>query len=181
MENAAATKANISLSSGNSKIKDFTVGEFNYCNSYGNATLTNINTSETVLPGDVTEKNLELSMSSGDCKIENLVCDSLTIKNSYGGITCKEVTSKEFEASLSSGNLTVSKSDLSDVDIDNSYGDITLSLLGNSSDYMLDLSTSYGKIEVDGKKYDGNLVRENGGSKFIEADLSSGNVDIRFE
>ncbi|MDF2588928.1 MAG: hypothetical protein K0S41_2769 [Anaerocolumna sp.] len=181
INNASATKANIDLSSGNSEIKDFNFGVLEYNNSYGNATLTNINTDYEKVQKDLGSGELEISMSSGNCNIENITCESIDIENSYGNVTCKEMKVNEFDTNLSSGDLYVTKSTIKNADISDSYGNAKLFLSGNDKDYNLDLKTSYGKVEVNNKEYDGHLIRENNGSKSIVADLSSGDIDIRFE
>lgn len=181
INNAAALKTDIRLSSGTSEIKDFNVENMDYKNSYGNAVFYNINYGDILLPENTTFDSIEISMSSGNGTLSNVICKSLEIDNSYGDITCKEVTLTELNADLSSGDLIVTKSTVEDIDVKNSYGDVLLSLLGNEDDYRLDLDTSYGKIEVEGKNYEGHLVRENKGTKSIITNLSSGNIRLNFQ
>ncbi len=113
--------------------------------------------------------------------MNNLVSNSLEIENSYGNITGKELSVGDFDSNLSSGDLTVTESIVEDIDIENSYGNVTLSLNGIAEDYMLDLNTSYGKIDVDNTSYEAHLIRENGGNKKIKASLSSGDLKLNFE
>jgi len=181
IKNAAAVKCAIRLSAGNSKITDFSVAEMDFINSYGNAKFTNINTNASQLPDGVDFNNFDVSMSSGNIDIKGLNSISTDISNSYGNVNCDEITCEKFDTSLSSGDLNISKADLKDITIDNSYGDVTLSLSMAKEDYTMDLNTSYGEIEVDGKSYENHLVFESGGTRNIDVTLSSGDVSIEFE
>lgn len=181
LRDAAAIQCDIRLSSGNSKITDFSTSEFDYKNSYGNAKFTNINSNDlNLLPNNTESENFDVTMSSGDININKLYSNCTSISNSYGNVSCEEVTSNEFNAALSSGNIDLDKADLKDITISNSYGDVTLNLTGTKDNYMMDLDTSYGKITMDGKDYDEHLIVENGGSRSIDVDLSSGDVKIDF-
>jgi DUF4097 and DUF4098 domain-containing protein YvlB len=181
MKDTAAAKADITLSSGNSRISEFQVGEMDFKNSYGNARFTNINTGNPMLSEDVAYDKVSITMSSGNINLLGLNSSSVEISNSYGDVTCEEITADEFDAGLSSGNLEVSQSDINDIHAKNSYGNVTLDLAGPTTDYALDLSTSYGKIKVGNKDYEEHLIVENDGTRTITADLSSGDVKVRFE
>jgi len=181
MKEAAAAEADITLSSGNSRMTDFQVGRLDFTNSYGNAKFTNINTGAALLPDGVTYEEFKLTMSSGNVNINCLTSSSIGIRNSYGDVTCKEVTADEFDLDLSSGRLVVDKADLQNIDVNNSYGDVTLNLIGSEKDYSYDLSTSYGKINVGNSSYDDHLSKDNDGSRSVNADLSSGDVEINFQ
>ncbi|MGB8452207.1 MAG: DUF4097 family beta strand repeat-containing protein [Anaerocolumna sp.] len=181
MKKSSAAEANISMASGNSDIRDFNVEKLDFSNSYGDAEFTNINTGATVTGSKYSNCGIKVSMASGNCVFDSLTGKTLDISNSYGSIKCKGLFIKEFDSDLSSGNLTVSGSAVDDLDISNSYGDVTLELKGDSKEYMLDLNTSYGSIDIDGKHYDSHLTRENNGHKNISADLSSGDIGLKFE
>ncbi len=181
MKGSSVTEADISMSSGDSDISDFSVENLDFSNSYGDASFKNINTVTTGTESNSTDSSFRVSMASGNATFDSLAGKTLDISNSYGNITCKGLIIKDFESDLSSGNLTVSGSTVDDLDISNSYGDVTLKLTGASKDYMLDLNTSYGSIDVDGKNYDGHLTRENNGNKNISANLSSGDIELNFE
>ncbi|WFR58534.1 DUF4097 family beta strand repeat-containing protein [Anaerocolumna sp. AGMB13025] len=178
LKKAAAEETNINMSSGSSNISDLDTKTLDYSNSYGNGDFTNINKANTNSQDD---SRIKISMSSGNADFDTVNSKNLEISNSYGNITGKGLLINGFEADLSSGDLKISKSILEKADISNSYGDVILSLTGDTKDYMLDLSTSYGKVDVDGKNYDGHLIRENGGSKRLTADLSSGDIEVTFE
>lgn len=180
VEDAAAVNAKFTLSSGNSKVKNFTAGELSYTNSYGEAEFTNINTDGVMLPDNASYQSFHATLSSGSCTISGISFNSMDITDSYGNITCEEVSSEDFEVSLSSGDLKVTKAALKKTDIRNSYGDVTLSLSGSEEDYRLDLSTSYGDIKVGDDSFEGHLQRENNGDRELKADLSSGNIKISF-
>ena len=181
IKEAAAAEADITLSSGNSRMTDFQVGRLDFTNSYGNAKFININTGDAMLPDNVTYEEFKLTMSSGNVNINGLTSSSIGIRNSYGDVTCEEVTANEFDLDLSSGRLEVDKADLQDIDVNNSYGDVTLNLIGSEKDYSYDLSTSYGKISVENNSYDDHLNKDNDGTRSINADLSSGDVEINFQ
>jgi DUF4097 and DUF4098 domain-containing protein YvlB len=180
LKNAAAAKCNFELSSGKSKITDFSAGDLKYSNSYGNAEFKNINTGTMQLPDDAPFNSFTISMSSGNIDIDSMKTSSTKISNSYGDVTCDDITSLEFDASLSSGDVDISKGDFNDVSISNSYGNVDLSLPGTEKDYNMDLSTSYGDIKVDNENYEDSLNVENGGTREISADLSSGDINIKF-
>lgn len=181
MQDAAAAQADITLSSGNSQISDFQVGTLDFTNSYGNAEFTNINTDLSLLPSGMAFDQFNVTMSSGDITLHNLKSNSVDLNDSYGDITCDAVSAKEAELNLSSGNLKLDNADIMELAVNNSYGDATLSLLGSSEDYGMDLNTSYGKIKVGDKDYEEQLTIENSGSRSIKADLSSGDVRVKFQ
>lgn len=180
VKSVAAAEAEFRLSCGSSNITDFSAGKLDYTNSYGHAKFTNINTEEITLPDNAAFDTFKANMSCGDMNIKNLYSNSVDVSNSYGDVDCDGITAEEFDAVLSCGDLFVTNADLKDIKANNSYGDVTLSLKGAKEDYSLDLGTSYGKIEVDGKKYEDHLSLDNDGSGKISSDLSSGNIEIEF-
>ncbi len=180
MKEAAAADADITLSSGTSRISDFQVSELEYTNSYGNATFTDINTTSLRLPEGTIWEFVDVTMSSGDVEIKDLNSNSIDITNSYGDITMDTLTADNLELNLSSGDCEIIKGDAVMMDISNSYGDVTLGLLGASSDYSLDLDTSYGKIRVGENHYEDHVNTRGKGAGKIKAELSSGDITIAF-
>lgn len=180
VKKASAVNAEIKLSSGTSEIDDFQVGDLKFSNAYGNAKFTDINTNELWLNSDVELDRIRIDMSSGNVTIDNMIINTLDLKNSYGNISCKDITAETFDADLSSGELDVNKAALKDIDVSNSYGDVTLNLLGAMEDYSIDLDTSYGNVEVEGKDYDEHFEYAEGSTGSINANLSSGNIKVTF-
>lgn len=180
VEDAAAVEAKLTLSSGSSKVKNFTAGELNYTNSYGEAEFTNINTGDIKLPEDASYESFQATLSSGSASISGMNFASVDITDSYGNITCEELTSEDAKISLSSGDLKIMKADIQKAELYNSYGDVSISLVGSEEDYLMDLSTSYGDITVGDDSFEGHLDRENGGTRALKADLSSGNIKVSF-
>jgi DUF4097 and DUF4098 domain-containing protein YvlB len=119
-------------------------------------------------------------MSSGDVEIKGLISKSIDITNSYGDITMDTLTADNLELSLSSGDCELVKGGVATMDIRNSYGDVALGLLGASTDYSLDLDTSYGKIRVGENHYEDHANLDGKGTGKIKAELSSGDVTIDF-
>ena len=181
MKNAAATDAEISLSSGTSKISDFQVTKLDFTNSYGNSSFTNINTGDDLITDNMEYQDLNITMSSGDVILKSARTSSIDINNSYGDITCDAIIAEDFDADLSSGDLDLSSANLASIDISNSYGDVILGLLGPEAEYSLDLSTSYGGIRVGNQKYEDHYDTDHSGSRTVSADLSSGNIKVKFE
>lgn len=181
LSHAAVYEADITLSSGSSKISDFEVGKLEFTNSYGNAKFSNINTGDDTVLSDLSYDRLQISMSSGNVTINQLKMDNIDIDNSYGDITLEKIVVDEMDIDLSSGKLDISDADLKDLKVSNSYGDVALSLKGTAADYNMDLDTSYGKIVVDGKAYEEHYDSDEGGSRELTADLSSGDVRISFK
>ena len=180
MKEAAAVDADITLSSGNSRINDFQVSEMEFTNSYGNADFTDINTTALRLPEDTVWEFFNVTMSSGDVDIKGIFTNSIDITNSYGDVTMDTLTSDDLELSLSSGDCELVGADAVTMDIRNSYGDVSLGLLGVSTDYSLDLDTSYGKIRVGDNHYDDHVNVDNQGTGKIKTELSSGDISIDF-
>lgn len=180
MKQAAATEAEISLSSGSSKISDFQTSNLEFSNSYGDSTFTNINTGEKLFLTDMNYEDVNISMSSGKLKITNLKISNVDISNSYGDVILDKVIADKLRSSLSSGNLDISEADLKKIDLDNSYGDVTLELIGSDTDYSLDLNTSYGEIRIGNNKYEDHYDTNYEGPRKINADLSNGDIRIRF-
>ena len=181
MENAAAYDATINLSSGSSSMKNISFGKLSYDNSYGDAKFININSKENSLPDNEKFEKFHCKMSSGDMTIKGLNSDSINLNNSYGDINCEKLSGSMLDANLSSGNFEISNSDLKNINVDNSYGGATFYLTGSIQDYNMDLGTSYGKIKVDGKSYKDHVTINNNSSKEINADLSSGDIDVKFD
>jgi DUF4097 and DUF4098 domain-containing protein YvlB len=181
VKEAAAIDADITLSSGTSRVSDFQVSKLDFTNSYGNAKFTDINTNDQLLPSGTSLESIDIEMSSGDITLKGLNTSSLTIDNSYGDIECENLIAEKLDLDLSSGDLDVKSSDIKDIEVSDSYGDVTLRLPGPDTDYSLDLTTSYGDITVGDKDYDENVVIDNGGTRSITADLSSGDVTVSFQ
>lgn len=180
MKEAAGLNTEITLSSGSSRITDFQAGEFDFTNSYGNARFTDINTTALRLPADTLFEQFNVTMSSGEVDISGLHCNVIDINDSYGDVTIENVISDDMELKLSSGNLEISHADVASVDASNSYGNVTLQMLGASTDYALDLDTSYGKINVGEQSYEEHLIVDNDGTRDIKTELSSGDVKVSF-
>ncbi len=178
--NAEVIAADISMASGSSEISDFNMESLAYSNSYGEAGFKNINVKATDHNPDPAKSCMKISMASGDGTFDTVTGRTLDISNSYGNISCTAMVMEQLDADLSSGNLKVTDSSVGNLDLSNSYGDVILQLKGDARDYKLDLGTSYGSIEVEGKSYDGHLRRENGGVNSISADLSSGDIVLMF-
>jgi len=181
VKDAAAITADISLSSGDSKMTDFQVSELDFSNSYGEARFTNINTGVSRLPEGTNYEKIDILMSSGDITIEGLNTDAVDIVDSYGNVTCKDITATKFDSELSSGDLGLYDADLEEIDLQSSYGDVLLRLAGSAADYDYDISTSFGKITVAGKDYEDSYSQENTGTRSIFANLSSGDIKVKFE
>lgn len=181
IENAAAAKMKINLASGDSSITDFQFGDLEFASSYGDSDFTDINTGTSRLPENVTFNDVRIESSSGDIMLDKLVCSSIKLRDAYGNIQCKEINSDRLDSTLSSGDFTINSSNIMDLSVEDSYGDADLGLTGSESDYSLDLSTSYGSIKVGDKKYEDQLRQDNGGDRQLSANLSSGDITIRFE
>lgn len=181
VKNAAALDANVTLSSGTSRISYFQVSKLDFANSYGNAKFSDINTKDQLLPSGTSLERINIDMSSGDINLNGVNINSLTVDNSYGDVDCENLTAEEVEMDLSSGDLDLKNSDIKEMDVSDSYGNVTLRLPGPDTDYSLDLDTSYGDITVGSKDYDEHVVLDNGGSRSITADLSSGDITITFQ
>lgn len=180
MKEAAALEADITLSSGNSKINDFQVSQLEFTNSYGRAYFTDINTTPLRLPKDTVWEFFNVMMSSGDVQINRLVSGSIDLSNSYGNIIMDTLTADHLKLELSSGNCELEKGNAPSVDVRNSYGNATLALLGEASDYSLDLDTSYGRIFVNDSPYKEHVETKGTGNGKVKADLSSGDIAIVF-
>ncbi len=181
LKEAGASAAEIILSSGTSRVSDFNVGTLDYINSYGNAKFTNINSGEFSLPKGAVSEECNISMSSGKVDIDGMYSPYIDIHNSYGDVTCDQLQADTAEFNLSSGDLLVQQGNINEAEVENSYGDVTMKLSGPSSDYALDLDTSYGKVKVDGNTYEEHVKLNESGSKSIKANLSSGDVTVDFE
>jgi len=181
MQDVAAVDADIVLSSGSSDISDSQIGKLEFTDSYGNAKFTNINTDLSKLPVDTTFDEFNVDLSSGDVTVNTLNCASIKIHDSYGNITCDKFTAEYGKLELESGDLELGQADIANLEVKNSYGDVELGLIGTSANYGLDLNTSYGKIKVAEKNYEGSLVVENGGTKNVIAKLSSGDINVDFK
>ncbi|MDF2537863.1 MAG: hypothetical protein K0S76_884 [Herbinix sp.] len=181
LENASAKECDIRLSSGNSKIISVNSTNMEFTNSYGNAQFTDIN-KDTSSPFEASASDsIEISMSSGDIRLKGITTGNISISNSYGDVTCDVITAEELDVALSSGDFDLEHADIKEITVSNSYGNITLALIGSQEDYSIDVDTSYGKIKVDGESYDEHFLYDNGGTREIDADLSSGDITVKFQ
>ncbi|GEM_PF-646422 len=181
LEQAAAVKSRIDLSCGDSDITDFQTGILDFDSSYGDSDFTDINTGNLKLPTDVIFDDFSVNSSSGNITINGLTCNTVTIKDSYGDVNCTDVHADDLKSDLSSGDIDISESDLTEIRLNNSYGDAELSLLGEESDYSLNLTTSYGDIQVGDKNYDDHFKVDNDGERKLSASLSSGDITVNFD
>lgn len=181
MDNVVVNEATINLSSGTSDVKNTNFSKLKYSNSYGDADFINVNGKENSLSEQQKFEEFRCQMSSGDVTIKGLNCDSIDLDNSYGDIDCNKINGSQLDADLSSGDFEIRNSDVEEIRINNSYGDAAFHLAGSYNDYNMDFDTSYGKIRVEDRLYKNHASINNNSPKEIQADLSSGDIEVYFE
>ncbi len=177
VEKAAAVTSEFNLSSGECSIRDFQSDSLDLSNSYGNCHFNNVNQEKTA----DNLSRIDISMSSGSLDMKGIESNSVVVTNSYGNVEISDMTANDFSASLSSGNITMKGVDISDILISDSYGSASLNLSGAEDDYKFDLNTSYGAIKVGSNSYESNAVIGQNGARKVKADLSSGDITVKFK
>ncbi len=177
---AAIDKLTTVTSSGRLTIERSAIGEADIKNYYGDIVIRSINEKEDFATKEYPDASISFELSSGSLEIEKLNAGELQFDNSYGGVRVEDSVITSLKGKLSSGDVTVLDCKMEQIDIDNSYGKIDVMLIGKQEDYCLDITSRYGDVWVERKKYDGSVLIDKGGTKRIELYLSSGNAKISF-
>jgi DUF4097 and DUF4098 domain-containing protein YvlB len=111
------------------------------------------------------------------------VARDAAFKISSGGIILKNCDITELSAVTSSGDIEADGLISDNITAETSSGNIDLEIVGNAADYSIGIDISSGNINLSGN---GILLQTESdltwgtGTKRIDCDSSSGNIDIKF-
>lgn len=192
--------------SGNNVLKDFSCkfddGTLTIDNTYNkkmNISGTTKCTLTVTVPKNTELKRLAISTGAGNATINNLITDAITVNAGAGNI---EVISSELndmtlncgvgnfdikDSKISGdskiecgvGNFTLNNCELSgECEADCGVGEFKLDLNGNLDDYEIDISSSLGKIKLNGKTYSEVENLNKGASNKLKIDGGVGEITI---
>ncbi len=139
--------ADISLSTGDIRVKNISAGKIRLSSSTGN-----IIVSDVTCTGD-----MKASVTTGDVKITDVTCQNLISTGSTGDISLKSViASGKFTVKRSTGNVRIKESDAENLEINTDTGNITGSLISSkvfiahsdTGDTYTPETTSGGKCKI---------------------------------
>jgi len=207
--NAELEAVNVKSSSGNIKLGDFAVRNFEIACSFGNVDLSNI-----------TGEHIQVEQRSGRFNGINIGTKSLTFKNSFGDGNFQEIFAVSLDVESNSGNLNFTNCMFGDAIIVNNFGRITATefvstytnIRANSGDiningfiagettihaefgsiklatslsknyYSYDISVKFGNISFDGERLkDQSRIASNSMLvNHLMLTSSSGNIEVTF-
>lgn len=178
--------AEISAESGDITLKNIKFKDGNIRNEYGDLVVENASVEKAVL-----------GWESGDCKLKNLESNELQVTNEYGDVVIGQSTVNSCKIANESGEIKIEDCKGETLELNASYGDIKIDtsiwnhvqatcesgeveidLIGELSEYDLDLTTESGEININGEengeKHKDIASRE----KSISVESEYGDVDI---
>lgn len=189
----ALDAADLELSAGSINLSSLSIAELKVQASSGGISMDKVILEKGIIKvssgsinlNDLQAEELEIGSSSGNINLKNVNTERAAIALSSGNIDILESTLKDLTLKASSGKITTSKLVTNNCDINSSSGSVTLGILtDNPENYRLELSTSSGKITVQGGEYDINsrgYLKTGKGSNLIKVSVSSGNISVIFE
>ena len=125
--------------------------------------------------------NLNCKTSNGRIKLNNTAAAKVNLKTSNGGIHLVNVNADSVIATTSNGKIELSNLASPLIDLKNSNGRIYGTIVGDETDYQKQLSTSNGKITIDGYEYEKNVNELHPASNMLKAKTSNGSINIDFK
>ena len=171
-ENTELKRLMISTDAGNCIITDITVNKFDIETGAGNSTITN-------LASDTTTVNA----GAGNIEFKSSSLNDMSLNCGVGNLTIKDTTiSGDSKIDCGVGNFTLSNCELSgECDADCGVGEFKLDLNGNIDDYEIDISSSLGKIKLNGKTYSEVENLNKGAANKLKIDGGVGEIIINID
>lgn len=178
--------ADITVESGDIMLKNIKLKDGNIINEYGNLVVENAFVEKAVLEWE-----------SGDCKLNNLESKELHVTNEYGEVVIGQSTVNSCKIANESGEINIEDCKGETLELNASYGDIMIgtsiwnhvqatcesgdveiNLIGEMSEYDLDLTAESGEININGEE-NGEMYKEIfNREKSISVKSEYGDVDI---
>ncbi len=128
-------------------------------------------------------ESLKIDTSAANVQLRNCMLDSLDANLSMGDLSLSGCSVNRMETDLSAGGLNMDTTKINrSLDANLSAGGADLSLIGNLSNYNLDLNVAAGLITVDhDTSYDSYLKSYPNASVQIQINASMGEIQLNFE
>ncbi|MBQ4101303.1 MAG: DUF4097 family beta strand repeat protein [Oscillospiraceae bacterium] len=118
--------------------------------------------------GTLSANNVNLKLGAGDIRIENLSATSQSkIEGGAGKITIENGTLRNLQLKMGTGELNLTASLTGESDLCLGIGETNLTLIGEKSDYTVEIEKGLGNISVDGKDVTDFGVSGNGPNRII--------------
>lgn len=180
--------ANITVSSGNIIVYDVNV-KGTLSQSSGDLKMTGIKsdylkidaTSGEAELGNCMVKDINIEHSSGDVDLGCVYSDKISIKSTSGNVIFDSVVAEdELSIGITSGDIEGKACSFNNVSINGTSSEVELGLRGSVSDYDYAIETLSGDIKIDTMEMENSYKTNNGASKKIVVDTTSGDVEITF-
>lgn len=160
----------ISADSGTIQVSDLVSDNINLNTDLGEQILKNVNA-----------KSIKTTADSGTIELKNVHTDSLEFKASLGEIKAEKLIARSVTGSADSGSVNIHGKITGPVDINTDLGEIDMDLVGSEDAYSFELKTDLGEVELNGKDYGNNLIKEYENKPLIKAYADSGSISIDFK
>ena len=118
--------------------------------------------------GTLSADRVNLKLGAGDIRIENLSATSQSkIEGGAGKITIENGTLQNLQLKMGTGELNLTASLTGKSDLCLGIGETNLTLIGEKSDYTVEIEKGLGNISVDGKDVTDFGVSGNGPNRII--------------
>lgn len=193
MENCKVPELNVDNDSGKIQMKSIDGKNVVVNSSYGQVRLLKIAAERLTMSndsGDITMEDIggmdkkgnmkEIVMDSdySECVLRNVKTDMLTIENESGNFNADDLTAVNGNIKLDYATCNLNSVNTSDMQIISESGDVSMSLTGKEKDYIFDIDSEEGRVEINGEKHRRDGTQERAGKKRIKIDTSYANVDL---
>lgn len=125
--------------------------------------------------------NVDIRTSNGNITVSNyIVTGYIEMVTSNGKVNLNSVIASKVKAISSNGSINATGLESDNIDAATSNGSVELSIKGEYSEYMVDVSTSLGNIKVNGTGVTSQIINPSSSNK-VKARTSNGSIDIAFE
>lgn len=123
---------------------------------------------------------IELDFGAGNVTFNNLNNSSnIDIEGGTGNVSILNGTLKNLQVEMGTGELNLNASLLGNTELEFGVGNSKITVIGNISDYALEISKGVGSIKIDGSSVSNNDVIGNGPNK-IEISGGVGSITVDF-
>lgn len=168
--NLSAKIIDAEISSGESNFSDITAEKLMLESDFGKVTYKNVNT-----------EHFESKSSSGDTTVQACRLGNAVFESDFGKITAERSSAEGLKIDSSSGDVNLSGAFTGVINISSDFGKVSLTTAPPREHYSLDLSTDFGKIQVDNDNFKGSVLQNSGAPNSISIDNSSGSITVKFQ
>lgn len=126
-------------------------------------------------------QRLKFELGAGDVKFDTLTATSKAdIDGGAGKITISDAALNNLDFDMGVGQLNIASSFTGESEFDLGVGESNITILGDKSDYRLDIEKGVGSITVDGEKVS-NEIELGSGQNYIEVNGGVGAINVSFK